>query len=279
MKPAESRRSREPSAGPFGLRLSTLVPRLLLAIAYWLSAIPAQAQIRFDGTDDLIHTSPAQAFSSLNFTSTLSVSFWMIKEAGLAAGAEYLGKGRVANGNVLHWSIRNSSGKFEFNYAAPDATFHNFTTTATFVQTNVPIHIGFTYVWHDSNTATFYINGSRTASAWTAGASNSIGLTNAEPFRIGQTYAGSNTKGQIWEVGIWNGVLTDPEMASLANARRARLPLKIQPANLRLYLPLTGFFPAFTTASGSNAFVSLDRFKVPATPLNSPQQRPSIFSR
>lgn len=248
-------------------------------LAACVLAQPARAQIRFDGTDDLLHSSAAQTFGSLNFTSTVSVSFWILKEVGLGASAEFVGKGRVVSGTVLHWSIRNSSGKFEWNYANPNGTFHNFTTTATYSQTNVWLHVGFTGAWNNSNSATFYINGDRVAAAWTANPAHQTGLTNAEPFRIGQTYAGSNAKCQIAEVAIWNGILTDPEMASLGKARRARLPLKIQRSQLRFYAPLSGFWPAFTTASGSNALVSLDSYRTPMTPLNSPQQRPSIFSR
>ena len=255
---------------------SRITACLLLAV----SVLASHAQIRFDDTDDLIHTSPAQAFNALNFTNTISITFWLIKHAGLDTDDEYLGKGRVASGTVSHWQIRNdSSGGFDFYFANPAATFRIFSTTGAWAQTNVPIHVGFTYNWADSNTAQFYVDGSRVAGAWIANPAHITGLTNSEPFRIGTTYSGSTIAGQIQEVAIWNGILTDPEMASLAKARRARLPLKIQPANLRLYLPLTGFFPAFTTASGSNALVSLDRFQTLATPLNSPQQRPSIFSR
>lgn len=250
-----------------------------LAVALVL-AVPARAQIRFDDTDDILHTSAAQAFAALNFTNVISISFWLVKHAGLDNADEYIGKGRVASGTVSHWQIRDdSSGGFDFYFANPAATFRIFSTTPTYTQTNVPIHVGFTYDWTSSNTAQFYVNGERVAGIWTANPAHTTGLTNAEPFRIGTTYSGSTIAGQISEVAIWNGILTDPEMASLGKARRARLPLKIQPQQLRFYAPLSGFWPAFTTASGSNALVSLDAYQTPMTPLNSPQQRPAIFSR
>lgn len=240
----------------------------------------ANSQIRFDDVDDMLHTSAAQSFSALNFTNVISVSFWLVKHAGLDNADEFIGKGRVANGNVSHWAIRDdSTGGFDFYFANPAATFRIFSTTGTWTQTNVPTHVGFTYNWTSSNSAQFYVNGMRVAGIWTFNPANTTGLTNAEPFRIGTTYSGSTIAGQISEVAVWNGILTDPEMATLGKARRARLPLKIQPQQLRLYMPLSGFWPAFTTASGSNAIVSMDPYRTPTTPLNSPQQRPAIFSR
>jgi hypothetical protein len=252
--------------------------RFILAVLAALWAAQATAQIRFDNTDDLLHTSAAQAFGSLNFTNDISVAFWLIKEVTLDSADEYLGKGRTVNGNVTHWSIRNNSGKFDFYFAKPDATFRIFTSTSAYAQTNVPIHVGFAFHWGVNASAQFYINGSRVAGSWVTSDGATAALTNAEPFRIGNLFAGVAMAGQIQEVAIWNGVLTDPEMKSLAS-RRGRLPLKIQPAQLRLYLPMSGHFPAWTTASGSNAIVSLDGYRTPITPLNSPQQRPSFFSR
>ncbi len=248
---------------------------LILTIAFSLqpSAFP---QVRFDGVDDVLYSNhTAQLGNAFNFTNVITVSFWLVKEAGMAASCEFLGKGRLLNGNNLHWSIRDSSGKFEWNYASPSSTFHNFTTTSAFTATNVPIHVGLTMIWGNSNATIFYVNGSRTAATWTAGASNNLGVTNGEPFEIGRTYAGSNFKGSLFEVAVWNDILTDPEMGSLGQSRLRGLPLRIRTGSLRFYHPLTAeLFPPWAVMSGSNAMTDLSSYRNPLTPLNSPTQHP-----
>lgn len=245
-----------------------------LALAF---AANASGQVRFDGSDDVLYANhDSRVNAALNFTNEISVSFWVSKEAGLSASAEFLGKGRLFNGNNLHWSIRNSSDKFEWTYASPSSTFHIFTTTATYPQTNVWIHVGYSTFWGNSNSAALFINGVRVAAAWTAGASHNLGVTNAEPFEIGRTYAGSNARCRIMEVAVWNAQLGDDEMRILGTARVRDVPRMIRPAALRLYLPMHAeLFPPWTAMSGSNALVELSPFGIQLTPLNSPQQRPN----
>jgi hypothetical protein len=249
------------------IKRATLV--LVIALVVVLESFGG---VRFDGVDDVLHSDTHVPFA---FTNQLTVSFWIIKEAGMAASCEFIGKGRVINGNNLHWSVRDGgSGKFEYNFASPSGTFHNFTTTSGYLQTNVPIHVAYSCAWGNSNSSAFYINGVRVAAAWTANPSHALGITNVEPFRIGQTYSGSNARCSIFEPAVWNGILTDPEIYSLGTSRKRGLPLQIQPANLRFYAPLEDKFPAWTTMSGSNALSDVTQFHTPLTPLNSPTQHP-----
>lgn len=245
---------------------------LLISILGLGGSLALPGAMRFDGSDDILHWDGAPA--GLNFTNEITVSVWLNKEAGLAASAEFIGKGRLKNGNNLHWSLRNSSGKYEWNYAAPNATFHNFTTTATFLQTNVWQHIVVRWRTADSNTCNIYVDGSRVAGAWTANPVNSAMLTNNEPMRIGTTYAGSTTRGSIQEAAVWNAYLEEDEICALAKSRTRGTPLTIRRPALRGYWPLAREFPFFSTASGSNAMLDLSGYGQHLTPLNSPQMRP-----
>ena len=248
-----------------------------ILLALCLCASVANAAMRFDGSDDVLHwdgAAPAMGLG-LNFTNEISVSFWLHKEVGLANGASWIGKGRVKNGNNLHWDIENNNGKYQLNFANPGGTFHTYTTTSTYLTTNAWQHIGFVWQTANSNTAAFFVNGMRVAGAWTANATQVTMLTNAEPMRIGTLYAGSTTKGSIVDAAVWNCVLNDDEMCALGKSRTRGTPLRIRRPMLRGYWPLDRPFPYFTTASGSNAMLDLSGYGQHLTPLNSPQARPS----
>ncbi len=244
--------------------------RTVLAIL--LMCITATAAVRFDGSDDVLHWD--ENVSGLNFTNELSVSYWMQKEVALGASAEYIGKGRLKNGNNLHWSIRNSSGKMEFNFSNPVGRFHNFTTSSTFLATNAWMHIGFNYRWNDSNSAAFYVNGDKVTAVWTANPTNCTGLTNNEPMRIGATYTASNAKMVASEAAIWNAVLEPAEIQALAKSRTAGTPLLVRRQSLRAYWPLRREFPFYTTTAGTNTYKDLSGYGQHLTPLNGPQARP-----
>lgn len=219
--------------------------KIPLLIYLLLSAGMADAAIRFDGQNlfNLSRTSPSP---SLNFTNEISVAFWIKLEAGNSAGAEYLGKGRVNNGNVLHWSILNSSGKYAFNFANPDSRFHLFSTSSTFTATNTWNHLAFCYRWTDSNTAQFYVNGSKVTGVWTANPTNCVGLTNSEPMVVGALYTGSTMRGELAEIGVWNTYLTDGEIQALFRSRTTGSPLYVRRDTLRAYWPLNRSGPPYT---------------------------------
>lgn len=251
-------------------------PLLLCLLAFHLSPLTSHAAMRFDGSDDVLHwdgAAPAIG-QGLNFTNEISVAFWLNKEVGLGTAAEYIGKGRLKNGQVLHWTIGNNSGKFRFNYANPNNTFHAYDSTATFPATNTWMHVAFTWQTPNSNSATFYVNGVRAAGAWAANPSHVVMLTNNEPMRIGTLYAGSTMKGSMAECAVWNAYLGDDEIQRLALSPTLATPETVRRPALRGYWPLEREFPYWTTAAGTNTIQDLSGYGHHLTPFNSPQMRP-----
>lgn len=251
----------------------------LLIILGGIMALSARGAVRFDGTDDMLQASAANAFSAMNFTNVISISAWVMKEPG-NANTEILGKGRIANGNIGQFHLIHYSDGFGFYFINPTSGHHIFTTSSTFPRTNVWIHVAFTHTFTSSNTAQFYVNGARVAGVWVLNPTNTVAATNADPFRIGATYAGSTVKGQIAEVAIWNAVLDDAEVQALARSGNRGAPLEIRrvPDALRGYWPMDNDFPYFTTASGTNSYRDLSPYGLRMTPANSPQQRPAFLS-
>jgi hypothetical protein len=248
---------------------------LLLVLPFTITAA-----VRFDGSDDVLHwdgAAPAMG-AGLNFTNEITVAFWINKEAGLASAAEFIGKGRLKNGNNHQWSVRNSSEKFEFYFAAPSSTFHIFCTSSTYPSTNAWQHVAFRWQVGDSNTAQFFVNGERATGVWTTFPTNTVMLTNAEPMRIGTTYAGSTARASISEAAVWNAYLAHNEVRSLAVSRVADLPLTVRRQSLRAYWPLRNEFPHFSAASGTNRIRDMSGNLHHLTPLNSPQMRPGHLS-
>ena len=56
--------------------------------------------------------------------------------------------------------------------------------------------------------------------------------------KIGQDYSTRYFNGTISDVAVWSVAITDDEIALLAQSRMKRMPLQIQPSNLKAYLPL-----------------------------------------
>lgn len=206
-------------------------------------------------------------------TNALSVSFWVEKKAGNPNGSVYLGWGRTVGNNDV-FDIEDSNGAFCLNYADPTPAYHTFTVSSTTPQTNVPIHIGLRFASGDSNTAQFFINGSRATATWVGGASN-LKLTpySGEPLRIGCNTGTSGTRSRISEVAIWNCMLSDQEFLVLSRTRKRGTPLQIRrkPTEcLVIYVPLDGEFPYGSVGSGTNMVKDFGPNNFNMTPLNSP---------
>lgn len=240
----------------------------LIAAGYFAS----RGAIRCDGTDDraaYIHST-----TNHNTTNQITLSLWYNMEAGSASGGEVITKGRTINGNKSNYHLRHNSSKWEFYFAAPDATFHLNTTTPTFTQSNTWRHVAFRFTYGTAASARFWVDGTNAASTWTGGSGVAAGLTNAEPLHFGFG-ATLGFKGQLAEVAGWNVMLDDDEIALLAKSRQKGIPRQLRLNRLMFYYPMDGEFPPFTTASGTNTIKDLSPFLSHGTPFNSPQARPN----
>lgn len=240
---------------------------VVLFVALVTASYPA---IRVDGTDD--RACYVHAVTNFNTTNQITVSLWYLLENGSPSGGELVTKGRTVNGNKANYHIRHNSSKFEFYFAAPDATFQVFATSATFTQTNVWRHLLFRFTYGVGSTAQFWVDGTNAVGTWTTGNGNTAGLTNAEPLHIGLG-ATIGFRGQIDEVAGWNVMLTNDEVFRLAKTRMWRTPMTVRRDSQMFYYPMRGI--PFTTASGSNSVQDLGPFRSNGTPLNSPQYRPN----
>lgn len=200
-----------------------------------LSCSSGFSAILMDGAFDFFQRTDRDG---LSFTNAITISIWASKSAALGASAELFSKGRVNNGNVALYHIRNSSGKWEFYFAAPDGTFHQFTTSSTFTETNVLHHLVYTAQYGNSNSAQFYVDGEKVSGVWTANPVDTAGLNNTEPNRMGVSYAASFWAGSVAEVSLWSTNLPHSKIKAIYTSHIKMISLQMQPSALVFYLPM-----------------------------------------
>ena len=247
---------------------------LLILIVGLGGSLALPGAMRFDGVDDRAVHYPAS--TNLNLTNEITISIWLVKEAGMANSAEFVCKGRNENGNKANYHLRDDgSGGFEFYYASPDATFHGIKSGGALAATNVPIHLLITHQFGTTNGTMFWTNGIRASVRPSFGTPQSTGgITNNSSLTFMGYSGGQYTRGLLMESAVWGATLTPDEIAALSRSRTRGTPLLIRRSALRGYWPLDRPFPYFTTASGSNAVLDLSGYGQHLTPLNSPQARP-----
>lgn len=201
-----------------------------------LSSVTAPSAILMDGSFDFLQRTDRDG---LSFTNAITISIWASKSADLGSSAELFTKGRVNDGTKALYHIRNNSGQWQFYFAAPDNTFHLFTTTGTFTETNVLHHLVYVGVYGNSNISTFFVDGSPVSGAWTANPVNIAALNNTEPNRIGvDGGVGNFWSGSVAEISLWSTNLSTNTIKMLYQAKVKYLPVQIQPQALVFYLPI-----------------------------------------
>jgi hypothetical protein len=203
--------------------------------AMFLSCISCSGAILMDGAFDFFERIDRDG---LSFTNAITISIWVSKSATLGASAELFNKGRVNNSNKSLYNVRNSSGKWEFYFAAPDGTFHVFTTSSSFTETNVMHHLVYVGQWGNSNSSQFYVDGDKVTGVWTANPVNTAGLNNTEPNRIGVSGVATFWAGAISEVSLWSTNLPAEKVKSMYVSHAKMISLQMQPNALIFYLPV-----------------------------------------
>lgn len=210
----------------------------LIILSLFLLPSICLAGVLFDAVDDVIDCGSDSALDNM---STFTYSAW-IYPTGYGGGS----KGRIIQkGNNV------SGGKFLYytnvDVNAPSialwvqwTTYGKWYSPATPFALNTWNHIAATYdTSATTNNAIIYINGTSVSLTSTA-PTGTITSDAAASLAIGNesTVFSRAFQGIIDEVAVWNSILTANEISILANSRLRRMPLQIQPANLKLYLPL-----------------------------------------
>jgi hypothetical protein len=251
--------------------------KLLLAFLLAVCASTASAAFRSDGSSARAWGYPVS--TNLNLTNDITISCWIIKEAGIGNAAEYVNKGRSDDGNATNYALRDdSAGGLEFYWANPSASFQGFKSVTKCTQTNTPIHIAITHKFGTTNNTMFWINGVRANVQPSFGTPQSkLSITNAGSIAFMGIVSGQHVRGTMLECAIWDVRLTFEEIASLAKAPQYNMGYfkGPRPQSLRGYWTFHEV-PAWQTVTGQ-AWRDYSGWNCHLTATNSPQSRPMIF--
>ena len=184
--------------------------------------------VSFDSVDDMITCGTADTLLQENSAQTLSAWIYPLT---YGTAVKFI----VAR-DTLRISIRTVSG-IGFAVTGTTSLFH--TSTNNTIVINTWQHIA--YTWTGTTVATqaiIYVNAATVKYSFTQ---NGSALTD----NIGQTISigasstnGNSFPGYIAEVAVWNSVLTQTQVSTLAQRGVRGLPLRVQSDNLVAYWPL-----------------------------------------
>lgn len=244
----------------------------LVATVLW--TVGGRGAIRFDGVDDymFIPTS-SQSTTAFNWTNELTVAFWAQFD-GDGPTSDFIAKGRLA-GTDAHFFIRKqATTTLVFYFANPAGFFRIAGASYPAKPASEWRHCCLRLQYGQTNTWHYFFDGVKapvtTATQWEGAAA----ITNADQTRIGGNFGSDIMGGQLEELAMWNAYLDDAEVYSLAKGQVRGLPQQIRPAKLVGYWPMDQG-QAFAAISGTNAVADFGPYGISATPLNSPQGRPT----
>lgn len=199
--------------------------KLILAILISF-VVTAQAAVDLPGDSDSVVMTTA-----LEPTTALS-GYAVVKSDTISAASHSI----IANfdwnsGSPYGWSFFINQD--EIFFAASDGTAFESANWLNKISVGVKTRVGFTY---NAGTVTFYQDGSSGSSDSSTEAAITYNANSSG--WIGRTFTGDGWDGIIYEVAIWNVVLTAAEMNSMINSYVKRIPLQIRPNNLLGYWAL-----------------------------------------
>lgn len=183
----------------------------------------------FTGTNNNISFGDTTIIDGLT---SLTMSIMLCPQNGFASNRRLFHK--VTSGSNILWLSDNGAGQFTFNVYDGSHTLFGRTT-------NTVVSLGNWYNvvfrWEGGNNATIWVDGVSAALTYvTTGNPTSI-ANNSAALRLGASPSNNGYYGYYAEAAIWNHVISDESVQSLAN--RYAPPL-VEPNNLIFYVPLWG---------------------------------------
>ena len=212
-------------------------------LALLLICQTAFAAIDFDGTDDSINLA-----DTLDDLGSQSMSMWVYLDDTNANKRFYAKEG---GGGFKGWQVINDT-LLKMAWASDCTTADLVVTSASgTLSTGNWLHIGFSWDGACDPAGThLYLNGVEVSYLSTAGSGSSGGSDAALTAHIGNRSDDARClNGKISDFAVWTSELTAAEFLQLGKSRVRRIPLQIQPSNLKAYLPLDDM-PDGTSADG-----------------------------
>ena len=207
--------------------IATLLSLLLICGVGW-------GAVDFDGTDGYVEITDD---ASLDLSTGFTISAWVNADSYTASpGGAVFNKWYDGSKRAYYVNIE-TDGEVQVGVAKSDGQSQiEGNTSGVNMVVNTWYHIA--VKWDTTlGEAKVYKNGTYVESVG-SGDTDTINTDNNMDPKIGQDYSTRYFNGTISDVAVWSVAITDDEIALLAQSRMKRMPLQIQPSNLKAYLPL-----------------------------------------
>lgn len=205
-------------------KIISLVIALILVPSLCFSGID------FDGVDDYVNS------VDVDITGSLSISCWIKIDANVTGMNQSLIGKQIGSGILIF--IRDDHPTTVFR-----RTIDFFVGQDNISTTQLSFGTWYNIVGTHSDSGdetAVYINGVK-ETLQLGGANTNNLTTDTETWKVAADFIGGVTDymdGNITDVAVWNGLLTQAEITQLASSRIKRMPLQIQTANLKIYYPM-----------------------------------------
>jgi len=230
--------------------MKKILAGILLALLCAHDAVIQAARTFSAGTTHRVYES---AYTTNHTSTTWAIWTYRTGEGGSNFGRMWMKGSNSIDGRLY----TNNSANYQFDREASTSDGNwAFTKPAA----NVWAHIAITYSSSAlANDPIIYVNGSSVALAGDTNPTGTIS-NNSEGYCIGNfENAGSpsqNWGGSLADFAVWDAILNAGEIAALG---KGVSPLWIRPANLKLYMPITGLHttePDYSTTRAAGTVTS-----------------------
>jgi len=208
--------------------------KILLALLLFASSL--KADWFGDGNFNLFYGGQFMTNTMNILSNNITIAVWLRVRntgTGLEQKNMFFGKGRLDFGPLCPYLLRISGSKLQFNYTDQVDGLHTYTSTSTYLWTNVLRFVALTYTYTNAASMQMYLDGEPISGSWTAGNGNSNNLPNAQEFSISgptaQSVGGAILMGEEGPVMAWITNLTAHQIQRLYRTRTHGLPYVIHP--------------------------------------------------
>lgn len=235
--------------------MKTLFLLIALALAY-----PVSAAMRFTGAAHVMRKQGTYPCGVLNVTpDPESWSFWILRATTNAGGILGL---NVNAANIREFGFMFNGGRsnsISFFYQTSGAVYQEFATApGTFGETNVWVHVAFTFIYGTGSSAKFYKDGVQIAGAWVAGdGSTYAALNTTVNMTIGNDKVNNTFNGAMTDVARYSlYILTPRQVSTIARSRTKLAPFQAAIPTVYANGQACGYYtfddlPMFTTQTGT----------------------------
>lgn len=196
------------------------------------------AYIKGPSTDSLSIVNNAMLSS---ITNQITIALWLSKDTNVVGTFENTFISKGGSGFESQYNAGYFfTNRLRFGFLSAAAAVNSTWGTANngYTARDSIDFIAVSYNFSDTNSMRLMVNGTALTVGWIQTMTNVPPVANAGSLTIGRESTGRRWTGYYSEVAIWSEILTVGQLETIRKSKMKGMPLQVNPANLRLYLPL-----------------------------------------